>query len=146
MSLRSLYVCFPLLALVVSACGAEPEPTPEPEPQATVETVASDDPISGTWTGDWGPSPNDRNPVTLELAWDGTTLTGTVNPGPDAVPLTTASFDPVTNAIRMEADAETFRGPAHYMIEGTVEGSAMSGSWGHDDVSGDFTLAMGGGQ
>ena len=45
------------------------------------------DPLSGTWTGDWGPSASDRNPVTVELKWDGTVLTGTVNPGPNAVVL-----------------------------------------------------------
>ena len=45
------------------------------------------DPLSGTWVGDWGPSAADRNQVTVELKWDGTALSGTVNPGPNAVPL-----------------------------------------------------------
>jgi hypothetical protein len=144
MKFRSLCVCLALMGLLVSACASEPEPVVEAEPEAVAEPEASDDPLSGTWTGDWGPSPNDRNAVTLELAWDGTALTGTVNPGPDAVPLTAASFDPATNTVRMEADAETFQGPAHYMIEGTVDGGTISGSWGHDDVSGDFTLTMDG--
>ena len=46
---------------------------------------AADDPLSGTWTGDWGPSTQDRNQVTVELKWDGKILTGNVNPGPTAV-------------------------------------------------------------
>ena len=44
----------------------------------------SADPLTGTWKGDWGPSATDRNSVTIELKWNGKTLTGTVNPGPDA--------------------------------------------------------------
>ncbi len=32
--------------------------------------------LSGTWVGDWGPSPSDRNQVTVELKWDGTALSG----------------------------------------------------------------------
>ena len=28
------------------------------------------DPISGTWTGTWGPSPSDRNDATLQLKWE----------------------------------------------------------------------------
>ena len=43
------------------------------------------DPLTGTWKGDWGPSASDRNPATLELKWDGKTLTGTVNPGPEGI-------------------------------------------------------------
>ena len=46
-------------------------------------TIAADDPLSGTWTGDWGPSERDRNQATVELKWDGKALTGTVNPGPN---------------------------------------------------------------
>ena len=45
--------------------------------------IAQMDPLSGTWTGDWGPSPGDRNEVTVELKLDGGTLTGVVNPGPN---------------------------------------------------------------
>ena len=51
------------------------------------------DPLSGVWTGDWGTTPSHRNLVTVNLKWDGTSLTGTVNPGPHAVQFTNASFD-----------------------------------------------------
>ena len=33
--------------------------------------VANADPLSGTWTGDWGPNAGDRNQVSLDLKWDG---------------------------------------------------------------------------
>ena len=133
-----------MMLLLLSACAPEPEPVAEPQPTPeTAEPVAGDDVLSGTWTGDWGPSPRDRNAVVVELAWDGATLSGQVNPGPNAVELTVAAFDPATNLVTMEADAESFQGPVHYVIEGTLDGNMISGSWGHDDVQGDFTITMG---
>jgi hypothetical protein len=102
---------------------------------------AAGDPLSGTWTGDWGPSAADRNQVTVELKWDGKNLTGTVNPGPNAVELKKATFDPQAGAIHFEADAASRRGGTfHYIIDGKVEDGKMSGSWGHDNRKGDFKL------
>jgi hypothetical protein len=99
------------------------------------------DPLSGTWTGDWGPSPEDRNQVTLELKWSNGKLTGTVNPGPNAVEIQKATFDPKTSAVHFEADAKSRRGtPIHYVIDGKVEKSTMTGSWSHDNRKGDFKI------
>jgi hypothetical protein len=39
----------------------------------------SADPLSGTWSGDWGPNASDRNTVNVDLKWDGKALTGTVH-------------------------------------------------------------------
>jgi hypothetical protein len=139
----NLFYLFLAVALLLSpACSpAEPEPAPEaPAAEPAPATDAGADP-SGTWSGDWGPSANDRNDVTLELNWDGTNLTGTVNPGPNAVQLGASSFNPSTGAIMMQADAQGRGGATvHYTIEGTVQGNSMSGSWGHDNVMGDFSL------
>ena len=103
-------------------------------------SLAQSDPVSGTWSGDWGPSTYDRNDVVLELAWDGSSLKGIVNPGPNAIELSSASFDPTTGMVKMEADAPSFRGEIHYTIEGTLDGETITGSWGHDNVNGDFTI------
>jgi len=102
---------------------------------------AQSDPLSGTWTGDWGPSPGDRNQVTVELKWDGKALTGTVNPGPNAITLQKATFNPKTNAVHMECDTKGRRGnDIHYVIDGKVEKDTMSGSWNHDNRKGDFKI------
>lgn len=102
-------------------------------------TVA--DPLTGTWSGDWGPSASDRNPVTVELKYDGKALTGTVNPGANAVSLKNCTFDAKTGAIHMEADTKSRRGTdIHYVIDGKVENGTMSGSWNHDNRKGDFKI------
>jgi hypothetical protein len=117
-----------LMFLAIAACsGAEQNAT---------------DPLTGTWTGDWGPSPSDRNKVTVELKWDGEALTGTVNPGPNAVELQKCTFDAKTSAVHMEADATDRRGnEIHYMIDGKVENNTMTGSWNHDNREGDFKIS-----
>jgi hypothetical protein len=79
--------------------------------------------------------------VTLELSWNGTALSGTVNPGAEPLALETATFDPATGSVTMEAGTTNFRGEeVHYMISGQVEGSTMSGSWTHEGAEGDFSL------
>jgi len=99
------------------------------------------DPLSGTWVGDWGPSPEDRNQVTVELKWDGKKLTGTINPGPNAVELQKSTFDPKTGAVHFEADAKNRRGATiHYLVDGKVEKTTMTGSWSHDNRKGDFKI------
>jgi uncharacterized protein (DUF2147 family) len=130
------------LLLVLAACASEPAPTEPAAPEAAPAPDA--DPVSGTWKGDWGPSANDRNAVTLDLKLDGTNVTGTVNPATDAVPLTKGSFVRDTGAIMMEADAKGRGGATiHYVIDGKVEGTTMSGTWSHDDKKGDFKLTKG---
>jgi hypothetical protein len=139
---KSLFTVLVVVCMMLSACGSEPEPTaPTPEPAAVTTPDASGDPLSGTWTGDWGPNANDRNMVTLELKWDGTNLTGTVNPGPQAVPLSKASYAADTKTVMMEADAPGRGGTTvHFVVDGKVEGNVMSGSWSHDDKKGDFKI------
>ena len=106
--------------------------------------VAQMDPLSGTWTGDWGPSAMDRNEVTLELKWDGHALSGVVNPGPNAIELMNASFNAGTGMFTAECEAPGRGGATyHYKIEGKLEGNTLSGSWNHDDRNGDFKITKG---
>ena len=107
---------------------------------AFAQTPAGD-PLSGTWAGDWGPSPSDRNQVKVELKWDGTALSGTVNPGPNAVPLQKATFDPKTATVHFEAQAKGRRGQElHYKVDGKLDKNTLSGSWNHETRNGDFKI------
>ena len=102
------------------------------------------DPLTGTWSGDWGPNAADRNTVTVNLKWDAKVLTGVVHSinyqRPD-VTLQKATFDPTSGAVHMEADVPNPRGGTiHYVIDGKLVNGTMSGSWNHDGRKGDFKL------
>lgn len=96
------------------------------------------DPLTGTWKGDWGPSSMDRNAVVLELKWDGKTLTGTVNPGPDAISIENESFDAEERKVHFEANLGARN--RRYIVEGKLENNKITGSWRHERRAGDFQL------
>jgi len=64
-----------VMALAVSAAGQEGHP------------------LTGTWYGDFGKTPAQRNDLTVILKWDGASTTGLVNPGPNSVPMKVARLD-----------------------------------------------------
>jgi len=105
---------------------------------------AQADPISGTWTGDWGPSAQDRNMISVDLKLtEGKALTGTVKstqPARPDVALSKSTFD--AGKVHMEATATNPRSGAmvHYIIDGTVTNGTMTGTWNHDSTKGDFKL------
>jgi hypothetical protein len=124
-----LTVC--LLATLLLLCGCAPAAT----------STAAADPISGTWVGEWGPSPSRQTEVTVELKWDGTTLKGTVDPHRTPFELSKASFDPKTNAVKMELDGPNSRREmVHYVIEGKISGTTMSGTFDRAGEKGSFKL------
>ena len=126
MRVKTLCLVFALVCSAIAASGA---------------VLSGADPLSGTWSGDWGPSPTHRNEVTVELKWDGKALTGNVNPGPNAIALQKSTFDAKTGAIHLEADAKDRRGnDIHYVIDGKLENGAISGSWDHGNRKGDFKI------
>jgi hypothetical protein len=126
--MRALTCVLILAVVVLSACSS-------PAPSKEV------DPLTGRWEGEWGPTPERQTNVILELKWDGTTLTGTVNPGGRAMELGKSTFNPGTNAISMELDARDVSGePDHYSIKGKVEGKVMSGSWTRNKGAGTFKI------
>ena len=56
-------------------------------------------PLTGTWTGDVG-----ARHVTLALEWDGKNVTGTINPGPNAVADQDRHADAGRWSVHLEAD------------------------------------------
>jgi len=101
------------------------------------------DPLTGTWSGDWGPNQADRNQVTVDLKLQGTTVTGLVKTdNRPEVPLSKGTFDAAARTVKMEAEALNPRNGANvkYVIEGKLEGNTLTGSWNHDSTKGDFKL------
>ena len=103
-------------------------------------------PLVGTWYGDWGPSANQRNDVTLVMTWDGKNISGTINPGPDAVPFKVATLDSSNWTVHVEAEGkDPAGGTVRYMIDGKLEniGSynrTLTGTWTQGPVKGDFKV------
>jgi hypothetical protein len=104
-------------------------------------------PLVGTWYGDWGSSPQQRHDVTVIMTWDGKTIGGTIDPGPDAVPFKTATLDSSTWTVHIEAErAAKANSPAvRDVIDGKLAnlGSynrTLSGTWTHGTSKGDFKL------
>jgi hypothetical protein len=107
---------------------------------AHLQAQNAGDPLSGKWSGNWGPTPSHRHAVVLDLRWDGKTVKGTINPGPNAFKLQSASFDPNTGALHMEVDAGSMGHRYHYIIEAKVEDGLLFGTWHHTKLQGDFRL------
>jgi len=103
-------------------------------------------PLTGTWYGDWGPTPTHRNQITVVMSWDGKSVTGIINPGPDVIPIRVAILDSTKWTVHIEADAKDSQGqPIHFVADGKLEniGSynrTITGSWNHGATKGDFKL------
>ena len=103
-------------------------------------------PLSGTWHGDWGPTPTHRNDVTLVIDWDGKNINGLINPGPESIKLSKATLEPAGWAVHFEADAKDHDGkPVHFVIDGKIQNltairRSIVGTWNHGAVKGDFKL------
>jgi len=104
---------------------------------AAVASAQFGHPLKGSWSGDWGTSAQDRNRVLLDLDWDGEQITGTINPGPNAVPIRRATVNPSDWSVRLEADG--------YLIDGQLDNLGayarrFSGTWTENGVKGDFVV------
>jgi hypothetical protein len=103
-------------------------------------------PLTGTWSGDWGPTATARQHVTLVMRWDGDRIVGTINPGPDAIPLAGVLLDGTDWTVRLEADTHDAAGAAvRIVVEGRLEdiGSyhrTITGAWTQGTMTGRFRL------
>jgi hypothetical protein len=111
-------------------------------------------PLTGTWYGDYGPSANQRTDVTVILKWDGTTVTGSINPGPNTKPIksvvmnitpgkpaaqgqgSTSGIPPVFT-VRIDVDGMMFEGTIQNPVAGNRR---ITGTWTRGSEKGTFQL------
>jgi hypothetical protein len=116
-----------------------------------VRAQTASDPLSGIWTGDWGPTPKDRNNVMVELKWDGKNVTGFVKgsgnvagPGTPVmsyeIPFKKGSFDAKTGKVYLEATAFYQGHPVRYVINAEIQSNLMTGDWKHGSKKGNLNL------
>jgi hypothetical protein len=102
-------------------------------------------PLKGSWSGEWGTN-NNRQHVVLNLNWDGKAISGVINPGANAVTLTTATLDPSTWTVHFIGDGKDASGAAvHIVIDGKVENLGafqrfITGSWTQGSQKGTFKV------
>jgi hypothetical protein len=99
-------------------------------------------PLDGTWRGAWGADSGKRT-VVIVMKWDGKAINGTINPGPNSVPFSTASLNPSDWTVHIEAQS---RDGAPIVIDATLEniGSynrTLTGTWNQAGVDNEFKIA-----
>ncbi len=59
-------------------------------------------PLDGTWRGLWGNDPDKRATIVLIMKWDGETINGMINPGPNSLGFSNATLDPATWGVSLD--------------------------------------------
>jgi len=103
-------------------------------------------PMTGTWAGEWGPDKAHRNQVTMVMKWDGKTITGLINPGPDSVQIKVGTLDSSKWLFHLETDAKDPNCVmTHFVADGKLEniGSytrTVTGTYTYGTSKGDFKI------
>lgn len=103
-------------------------------------------PLKGSWSGDWGAGATNRTHVVLDFNWDGKAISGAINPGVNAVPLTKATLDGATWMVHFEGDGKNAAGATvHYVIDGKMENIGafarfITGTWTQGSQKGNFKI------
>ena len=122
---------------------------------AGIATIAAQEghPLAGTWYGDYSTG-NQKTDLTVIMKWDGKSVSGLINPGPNSKPLTSVVLDitpgkpapqgqqsttgiPPTYKVRFEADGITFEGTLRNPVAGNRQ---LAGTWKRGAQSGSFQI------
>lgn len=105
-------------------------------------------PLDGVWSGQWGPK-DKPNRLLLDLDWDGKTITGVINPGPQAATVRRVTIDhsdPSTWLVRLDAEGKDVSGKAvPITVEGRLENigayrRVFRGTWIQGREKGEFVV------
>jgi hypothetical protein len=105
-------------------------------------------PLKGQWSGQWGPADN-PNRLLLDFEWDGKTITGTINPGPDAATVKNVTIDytdPTAWVVKIQAEGKDKAGkPVLISVDGKLENIGaynrlFHGTWTQAGRKGEFTV------
>ena len=102
-------------------------------------------PLVGSWHGDRGPNAKARTDVTLVMDWDGTQLTGVVNPGFESMALQNAKLNPKDWTVHFEVESKDAGKTVRCMVDGKIDklGSdtrTLTGTWVCGTAKQTFTL------
>jgi hypothetical protein len=99
-------------------------------------------PLTGSWHGEWHPTPDKKVPVLIYMKWNSKAIEGTINPGRNAAPLKVANLDASNWTVHLEAETKDQQ---HIVIDGKLDniGSynrTITGTWSQGDMKGDLKL------
>ena len=103
-------------------------------------------PMTGTWHGDWASSATQRTRLVLYMKWDSKNVTGMINPGPRAIPLTVAMLDASKWTVHLEGEGKDQAGnPIKIVADGKMDNMGsynrtITGTWTQGTAKGDFKL------
>lgn len=100
-------------------------------------------PLDGTWRGEWGQTGSKGTLAVVVMSWDGTTISGRINPGRNTINFTSATLNPADWTVHIEA--QTREGEI-IVIEGVLAdlGSyhrTLTGTWTSGGVENQLVLA-----
>jgi hypothetical protein len=94
-------------------------------------------PAKGNWLGYWGPDAQAQRRLVLNLDWVDQSVTGQVNPGPNAAKITRSDLDYSTWTLTLEAQLPNTKGALEkWVAVGKIENL---GSWTNRRYSGTYT-------
>jgi len=70
-------------------------------------------PLKGSWIGEWKGNADKGDFVLMVLDWDGSKVSGTINPGTDNMKITEATLNPADWTVHIKADG--------YELDGTIK-------------------------
>lgn len=99
-------------------------------------------PLDGTWRGEWGPD-GGKTTVVIVMKWDGTSVNGMINPGPNVVRFSGPVLEPSDWTVRIEAqsrDGQPIAINARLADLGSYN-RTLTGTWTQAGVEHPLTLA-----
>ena len=79
-------------------------------------------PLTGTWHGEWSPTPAQHTRLVMFMKWDTKNVVGSINPGPKSIPLTVATLDAEKWTVHFEGDTKDQAGnPIHIAADGKLD-------------------------
>jgi hypothetical protein len=97
-------------------------------------------PAKGSWSGYWGTSDAAKRRILLLLDWRDRRITGTINPGPNQIPIDEAELDVATWTLRLTASMATADGgKAPFVATGQL---TNLGSWTMRTYSGTYVFGQ----
>lgn len=104
-------------------------------------------PLAGSWHGEWGPPESDDHmDLTVIMDWDGSAISGIVNPVTDRSEVQNARLDSSDWSVRFEVDVADASGETrHCVANGRLDrlGSdrrTLEGTWTCGDLEAEFRL------